>query len=69
MTLKQLREISGLKQYKLAEYLGISRQQYRNIESGKSTLNSRKIEALAKRFCVEPLEILRAWEEGKNAKR
>jgi putative transcriptional regulator len=68
MTLRELRKESGLKMYKLAETLNISRQQYRNIESGKYRISSDKVEKLAEKFGKEPLEILKAWEEGKNAK-
>lgn len=66
MNLKQLREDIGLKQYKVAEMLGITRQQLINIEKGKGTLTSERIEKLSIKFNVEPLEILKAWEETKN---
>lgn len=69
MNLKQLRKRTGLMQYKVAEMLGISRQQYSNIESGKSNINSEKIKVLAEKFQVDPLLILRAWEESKNGKK
>lgn len=65
MTLKQLRQKSGLKQYKIAEHLGISRVQYGNIEKGKSRISSEKIEKLSGLFNEEPMQILRAWEDSK----
>jgi putative transcriptional regulator len=66
MNLKQLREDIGLKQYKVAEMLGITRQQLINIEKGRGALTSERIEKLSIKFNVEPLEILKAWEETKN---
>jgi len=66
MDLKQLREDTGLKLYKVAEYLGITRQQLINIEKGRGVLNSERIEKLSIKFNVEPLEILKAWEETKT---
>lgn len=66
MNLKQLRKETGIMQYKVAEMLGISRQHYRNIENGKANLTSDKIEKLSEKFSVEPLTILKAWEESKN---
>lgn len=35
MTLEQLRKTSGLKAYKVAEMIGVSRIQLRNYETGK----------------------------------
>jgi len=68
MNLKQLRENSGFKQYKIAEYLSITRQQYRNLENGIYNLSSDKIEKLAEKFRCEPMDILRAWEESRHVK-
>ena len=68
MNLRQLREDVGIKQYKVAELLGISRQQLTNIECGKGKLNSEKIEKLAIKFNIQPIVILKAWEESKNVK-
>jgi putative transcriptional regulator len=69
MDLKQLRMDSGVKLYKVAELLGISRQQLFNIEKGKGNLGSERIEKLSNKYNVEPLEILKAWEETKDEKR
>lgn len=64
MNLEQLIKNSGVKKYKLAEYLGISRQQLRNIENGQCRIDSGKIEVLSKKLNIEPLLILKAWEES-----
>jgi len=70
MDLKQLRKNTGVKLIKLAETLEISRQQYSNIEKGRGRMNSGRIEKLSIKFNVEPLLILKAWEETKaNGKR
>ena len=70
MNLKQLRIETGVKLIKLAETLEISRQQYSNIEKGKGKMNAGRIEKLSNKFNVEPLLILKAWEETKlNGKR
>ena len=66
MNLKEMRQASGLKQCKIAEILGITRQQYRNLENGKYALSSDKIEKLSEKFSVDPVIILKAWEEGKK---
>ncbi|HEY5524825.1 MAG TPA: helix-turn-helix transcriptional regulator [Clostridium sp.] len=70
MDLKELRIDTGVKLIKLAETLEISRQQYSNMEKGKGKMNAGRIEKLSKKFNVEPLLILKAWEETKlNGKR
>lgn len=70
MDLKQLRMDTGVKLIKLAETLEISRQQYSNIEKGKGKMNAGRIEKLSKKFNIEPLLIMKAWEETKtNGKR
>ncbi|MBU3155147.1 XRE family transcriptional regulator [Clostridium estertheticum] len=66
MDLKQLRLDTGIKLMKLAEILEISRQQYSNIEKGKGKMNAGRIEKLSKKFNIEPLLILKAWEETKS---
>lgn len=68
MNLKEMGKLSGLKQYKIAEFLGITRQQYNNIEKGKSKIDSDKLEKLSHVFKRDAVEILRAWEESKNGK-
>ena len=70
MNLKELRIDTGVKLIKLAETLELSRQQYSNMEKGKGKMNAGRIEKLSKKFNVEPLIILKAWEETKsNGKR
>lgn len=70
MNLKQLRKDAGVYQYKMAELLGISKQQFINIEKGKGNFGSDRIEKLAKKYGVDPLEIMKAREETiANAKR
>lgn len=70
MNLKQLRKDKGVVQYKVAELLGISTQQFINIEKGKGNFGSDRIEKLAVKYQVEPLEIIKAREETiANAKR
>lgn len=66
MTLKKLRVVAGLKQYKIAEQLGITRQWYTQIESGKEKPDIIKIDKLSKIFKVKPLKILEAWREGRK---
>ena len=66
MTLEELSKNSGIKKYKIAEFLGITRQQFHNILTGKNNLSSEKIKILSEKFNVAPMEILKAWEEGKN---
>lgn len=43
MNLKQMRKESGLKAYKVAEMLGISRTQLYNLENGNYKINQEKI--------------------------
>lgn len=69
MTLQELRKESCILQYGIAKHLGITRQQYHNIETGRAPLNSEKIKKLSEIFNVDAIKILEAWEESKNAKR
>ncbi|AKA68495.1 helix-turn-helix domain-containing protein [Clostridium scatologenes] len=57
MTLKELRKQSGLKAYKIAEMLGISRAQLNNLEKGKYKMDKLKIEKLSEVYCKEIKEI------------
>ena len=50
MGLKELRLDIGLKAYKVAEKLGISRVQLNNIENGKAKLDKDKIEKFSKLY-------------------
>jgi len=47
MNLKQLRNESGIKAYKIAEKLDISRVQFNNLEKGKYKIDMLKIEKLS----------------------
>ena len=62
MNLKQLREESGMKAYKVAEKLDISRMQFNNIEKGKCKLDMLKIEKLSKIYRNSIEEIKSASE-------
>ncbi len=62
MTLKQMRIESGLKSYKVAEILGITRQQFHNLEIGKYKMDKLKIEKLSKVYGKEVEEIKSALE-------
>lgn len=60
MKLKELRIKSGLKAYKVAEILGVSRAQLYNIENGKSAIDINKIEKFSQLYCKSIDEIKRA---------
>lgn len=60
MELKELRIQSGLKAYKVAEYLGITRQQLNNIEKGVCKIDKLKQEKLSKLYSKEIEEIKKA---------
>lgn len=62
MNLKQLREESGIKAYKIAEKLDISRVQFSNIENGKYKLDKLKIEKLSEVYGKSVNEIEMACE-------
>lgn len=50
MGLKEFRIQSGLKAYKVAEKLGISRVHLNNIENGKVKINTDKIEKFSELY-------------------
>lgn len=65
MGLKELRMESGLKAYKVAEHLGISRTQLNNIERGVYRLDKLKEEKLSELYGKD-IEVIRgAYQEGK----
>lgn len=64
MTLEQLRKESGIKAYKIAERLKISREQYRNLEKGLYKLNNFKIEKLCEVFSKDKAEIIQTIGEA-----
>lgn len=64
MTLKGLRIESGLKAYKIAEEIGVSREQFRNLENGLYKIDNRKIEKLCEVYRKTKSEIIEAIGEG-----
>lgn len=64
MTLKELRQQSGLKAYKVAEMLGISRVQLNNLEKGKYKMDRLKVEKLSEVYCKDIIEIEMAITKG-----
>lgn len=64
MTLKDLRKQSGLKAYKVAEMLGVSRVQLNNLEKGKYKFDKLKIEKLSEVYCKDVEEIETIIKEG-----
>ena len=62
MNLKQLREESGLKAYKVAEKLYLSRAQLNNIEKGKYKMDKLKMEKLSEIYGKSIKEIEAACE-------
>lgn len=69
MNLKQLREESGIKAYKIAEKLDISRMQLNNIEKGKYKLDMPKIEKLSEIYGKSINEIEIACEVTRDERR
>lgn len=63
MTLEELRIESGIKAYKIAEKLSVSREQYRNLEKGIYKLNNSKVEKLCEVFRKSKAEIIQAIGE------
>ena len=62
MNLKELRKQSGLKAYKIAEKLNISRVQFNNIESGRTKINEEKVYMLSDIYKRNANDIRKAWE-------
>jgi putative transcriptional regulator len=69
MNLKQLRKESGIKAYKVAEKLDISRVQFNNIENGIYNLDMLKIERLSEIYGKSIEEIEMACEVTKDERR
>lgn len=55
--LKQKRIKLGYKQYKIAEYLGVSTRHYARAENGERQANDEEIKILSKLFKCKPDEI------------
>ncbi len=66
MTLKELREESGLKAKKIASKLGISRTQLYNLEKGIHKPDLLKIEKFAAIYDVPIVTITKAVEEAQR---
>lgn len=64
MNIKELRIKSGLKAYKIAEFLSISRKQFNNLEKGVNNFSEDKIEKLSELYNVEKEVIKKAIKEG-----
>jgi len=62
MDLKCLRKESGIKAYKIAKELNISRVQLNNIENGKIKINEEKIFLLSNIYKKDIDDIKKAWE-------
>ena len=62
MNLKDLRKESGIKAYKIAKELNISRVQLNNIESGKIKVNEEKIFLFSNIYKKDIDDIKKAWE-------
>lgn len=62
MNLKELRKQSGLKAYKIAEQLNISRVQLNNIEKGMTKISEEKVFILSRIYRADEDTIRKAWE-------
>ncbi|CAI3244094.1 putative transcriptional regulator [Clostridium neonatale] len=62
MNLKDLRKESGIKAYKIAKELNISRVQLNNIERGKIKVNEEKIFLFSNIYKKDIDDIKTAWE-------
>lgn len=70
MRLKEFRLESGLKAYKVAEHLGISRKQLNNIERGLYGIDKLKAEKLSELYSKDIKEIREAClEESKKCQK
>lgn len=56
--IKRIREIKGLSQSEIAEKLYISQRAYSDLENDKTKLDIERLEAIAKIFEMEPVELL-----------
>ena len=66
MGLEKMRKESGMKAYKIAEMLGISRVQFRNLERGDYKISDDKIEKLSKLYEKPIDEIKEVIKEGEH---
>lgn len=66
MTLKELRLESGLKAFKIAEKLNISRREFNYLEKSVYRISDDKVKILCQLYGKTKSEILKAWEDGRN---
>ena len=66
MTLKKLREKSGLKVNKVAEELDITRMQLYNLENGRYKIDKLKRKILAELYQTTEEEIIKASIKNEN---
>jgi transcriptional regulator with XRE-family HTH domain len=66
MNLKELRIISGLKSIKIANELGISRQQLRNLEKGKYVICDKKTKILSTLYRTTEVDITNSWKQARK---
>ncbi|WP_160688389.1 helix-turn-helix transcriptional regulator [Clostridium sp. C2-6-12] len=64
MNLEQMRKESGIKAYKIAEKLGVSRIQFRNLEKGLYNISDDKVEKLSEVYEKSKAEIEQAIKEA-----
>ncbi|MCC5943443.1 MAG: helix-turn-helix transcriptional regulator [Bernardetiaceae bacterium] len=64
--LKRIREEKGFKQEDISDYLGVSRQTYNKLESGKSELSIQKLEKILAHLNVELSELITQKQENPN---
>lgn len=69
MSFEQLRKENGIKVYKIAEKLDISRVQFNNLENGIYNLDMLKIEKLSEIYRKSIEEIEMACEVTKDERR
>lgn len=62
MTLKHIRQNSGLKVKKIAESLGVSRTHYYNLESGTTKIDLDKLEKLSNLFGISIIDLKKTIE-------
>lgn len=63
--LKQLRELAGISQEKMAELVGVSRGQLQKYESGKNMMNTEKLQLASAALSVPVQEFF--VDDGANA--
>lgn len=62
--IKELRKVRGLTHATIADALGVTTKTVQRLEKGESELRARYVEALAKLFEVDPLDIYDFGDAG-----